>query len=119
MRRGVSDYLRRAAAAMEPPRKALRNKVDINGDPIEPDEPEEPAAEGAVEVSEGPGAPRQPGQTEEDRPTALPDIRAPRRQRSHRRKWNPDTRKGLMREYMQEYRGTGKINERKPQTRGA
>lgn len=118
MRRSVSDYLRRTAAEVAPRRKALRNKVDINGDLID-EEGEEVRDESVEETSDGPGAPRQPGQTEEDRPTAKPDIRAPRRQRAHRRKWNPDTRKELMRDYMQEYRGTGKINERKQQTRGA
>lgn len=106
---------------MEPRRKALRNMVNINGDPIKEPDVEDPGREDGdpVEVSEGSGAPRTPGQTEEYRTTASPDIRAPRRKPSHKRKWNPDTRKGLMREYMQGYRGTGKINERKPQTRGA
>jgi len=121
MRSRVSDYLRRSAAEMEPRRKALRNKVDINGDPIEEPDAENPARGDGdpVEAPGGPGAPRTTGQTEEHRTTAAPDIKAPRRKPSHRRKWNPDTRKPLMRGYMQEYRGTGRINERKPQTRGA
>jgi len=118
----VSDYLREVAANVEPKRRALVNKFDVEGKPIEPETAEEFESD-LQEETQGngkPGAPMVPGQTEEPpRPTASPDQRAPRRKRTHQRKWNPDTRKPLMRGYMQEYRGTGAINERKPQTRGA
>jgi len=124
--RKVSDYLRLCRDEMGDagPEVAEMNKTDINGDPL-PGKGE--GAEGTPESGEecpeggkGPGAPMKPGTFEEmPRPTAGPNIRAPRRQRAHHRKWNPETRRQRMREYMRGYRGTGRINERKTQTRGA
>jgi len=118
----VSDRLRKCAKSVADRRRAMTNKSDIEGNPIESKSPEDAVLEEEVELTPGPGpgAPMVPGQSEEPpKPTAAPDQRAPRRQNTHRKKWNPDTRKPLMRGYMKEYRGTGKINERKPQTRGA
>ena len=113
----VSDRLRKMATLVDPKRRAMVNKLNIEGDQVAPRD-----SEGDMPEEEGgkPGAPMVPGQTEEpDRPTAAPHQRAPRRKRTQQRKWNPDTRKPLMREYMKDYRGTGKVNERKPQTKGA
>jgi hypothetical protein len=40
--------------------------------------------------------------------TAPPKIRAPRRKPSFKNKWNADSKKDLMRDYMKEYRSTGR-----------
>jgi hypothetical protein len=125
MVRRVSDYLRLCAAQVsgEGPRVAERNKSDVNGDPLDMSQgesaPTDPAEDEPVGNADGgPGAPMKPGTPEEaPRPTAGPSQRAPRRQPAHSREWNPDTRRQKMREYMQQYRGTGKINERKTQVR--
>jgi len=122
------------------PRKAFLNDRDINGDPIEDPEtvldvqvavmPEDPGAvsevqipiapeDPAIETHEDPGAPLKLGPAEDrSLPTAQPKERQQRRERAHHREWNPDTKRQKMREYMQEYRDTGKINERKTQTKG-
>jgi len=132
MLRKVSDELRKCAGTLSVG-VADRNKTDINGDllpSMEPstDTPCDTAEVGegggepcdTVEVGEGgggPGAPMKSGIPEESpRTTAGPDVRAPRRQPAHHRKWNPDTRRQLMRDYMQEYRNTGKVNQRKTQS---
>jgi hypothetical protein len=106
------------------PAVADLNKTDINGDPMDtvPVSDESTPVDTNLDNSgdRGPGAPRKPGLFEESpKPTAGPQIRAPRRQHAQHRKWNADTRRQKMREYMQQYRGTGKINDRKTQTRGA
>lgn len=44
-------------------------------------------------------------------PTAPSEQRRPRRQPGHLNKWNDDTKTGLMKEYMQEYRADGKDKE--------
>jgi hypothetical protein len=44
-------------------------------------------------------------------PTAPPQQRRPREQPGHLNKWNEDTKTGLMKEYMQEYRADGKDKE--------
>jgi hypothetical protein len=124
MLRRISDCLRRFAGYLEDPaRVADRNETDIRGEAL-PEETAAPAmAQDELEESKtqvGPGAPRKPGVSQEaPKPTAGPQQRTPRRQPAHSREWNPDTRRQKMREYMQEYRGTGKINQRSPQTRGA
>lgn len=126
MLRRASDYLRLCASMIleDAPRVAEVNKTDANGNPLGVPEPEDapvsPAVEGdpAEQHRGGPGAPMKPGTpVEAPRQTAGPNIRAPRRQPAHARKWNPDTRRQKMREYMQQYRGTGRINERKPQAK--
>ena len=123
MLRKISDILRRYAftVADDGPRVADRNKTNIEGDPIPNDEPQDPMKDVFDKDPMGkPGAPMKPGTPEEaPKPTAGPVQRAPRRKPAHARKWNPDTRRQNMREYMQEYRGTGKINQRNTQTRGA
>lgn len=123
MLHNITDYLRRFAFDLNPQetRVVNRNRTDIHGDPL----PEESVPdESSVVVEEGghtglPGAPMKAGKPEEVRPTSGPMQRAPRRQPGHARKWNPDTRRQRMREYMRNYRGTGQINQRKPQTTGA
>jgi len=125
MLRRVSEYLRKCAVEVSDVRRepAALNKEDINGDPINTDLPrmqtEAVPEEGDPEEGQGgPGAPMKPGQFDEGlKPTGGPMIRAPRKQLTHHRKWNPDTRRQLMRDYMRDYRGTGKINERKTQVR--
>lgn len=42
------------------------------------------------------------------KPVALPRERMPRRRPSFKNKWNPDSKKELMREYMNEYRSNGR-----------
>lgn len=118
----VSDELRRFArvVAPDPPRVAERNDTDINGDPLSEDRPvAEPAPgdEGGELQSRGPGAPMK-SQVAPDKqlPTAPPQQRAPRRTPSHHHEWNPQNQRRKMREYMKNYRGTGKINHPKPQT---
>jgi hypothetical protein len=56
---------------------------------------------------------KKPGIVEEQKltPTALPPQRRPRKQPGHLNKWNPDTKTGLMKDYMQEYRADGKDKE--------
>lgn len=44
-------------------------------------------------------------------PTAPPQQRRPRKQPGHLNKWNEDTKTGLMKEYMQQYRADGKDKE--------
>lgn len=46
-----------------------------------------------------------------DKPTALPQQRRPRRRPDHRNKWNEETKSGLMKNYMQEYRADGRDKE--------
>lgn len=41
-------------------------------------------------------------------PTALPKVRAPRRLHNFKKKWNPDSKRELMRDYMRNYRAEGK-----------
>lgn len=132
----VSGVLRRVADDLEnlSGRVAERNKTDIYGNPL-PDVPQDgdsnPAAEPDVtqdECGSEECAPvrvcrrsvrTKPGQyNEAPHPTAQPDVKPSRREPAHRRKWNPDSRRTLMRQYMREYRGTGRINERKPHTGG-
>ena len=55
-----------------------------------------------------PAAPRLRALPDEDGPLPQPEIRAPRRQHEHQKKWNQDTKKGLMKGYMQDYRAEGK-----------
>lgn len=40
--------------------------------------------------------------------TAAPEQKASRKQHEHKKKWNETDRKGLMKDYMQEYRSEGK-----------
>lgn len=47
----------------------------------------------------------------DSKPVAVPVQRRPRRQPSHKNKWNDDTKAGLMKEYMQNYRADGKVME--------
>jgi hypothetical protein len=42
---------------------------------------------------------------------APPKIKRPRRLHDHQKKWNEDTKTGLMKEYMQKYRAEGKVYE--------
>lgn len=44
-------------------------------------------------------------------PTAPPQQRRPRKQPGHKNKWNEDTKTGLMKDYMTEYRADGKDKE--------
>ena len=36
-----------------------------------------------------------------------PEIRRPRREREHQKKWNKETKTELMKDYMQQYRADG------------
>jgi len=120
MLRKVSDYLRRCAHVMdlEAFRVAEKNTTDIHGDSIDGDR--DLGVAGETTVSKGPGAPRKSEIAPEDeKPTASPEQRAPRRELSHHRAWNEQNRRRKMRDYMQQYRGTGRVNHPKPQTKGA
>lgn len=122
----ISDYLRRYSEEIEEntPVVAERNKTDINGNPLPEETPLELSESVSIDpeskgITGRPGAPRKPGTYQENpKPTAAPRQRAPRREPAHRREWNPNDRRQKMREYMSKYRGTGRINERKTQTRG-
>jgi len=45
------------------------------------------------------------------KPTKRPDIKPPRRQTEVSKKWNQNSKRELMRDYMRDYRSTGKINQ--------
>jgi hypothetical protein len=47
----------------------------------------------------------------ETTPTAPSQQRRPRKQPGHKNKWNDETKTGLMREYIQNYRAEGKDKE--------
>lgn len=56
---------------------------------------------------------KKPVRTEESKisPTEPPQQRRPRKQPGHLNKWNDDTKTGLMKDYMKEYRSDGKDKE--------
>lgn len=103
MRVSLSDKIRKLAAFIE--RDNTPSEVVI-GDSRMVDEGNLGCLPGGVKKKKV----RVPGE-EKIAPTALPEQRRPREQPGHLNKWNDDTKTGLMKEYMQEYRADGKDKE--------
>ena len=60
-----------------------------------------------------PGSKKQVPKPTEDKvvPTERPHIKPPRRKRQTEKKWNEESKSELMRDYMKDYRQTGKVME--------
>jgi len=86
--------------------------------PIRPPQPVGVLEHGdAVSRASNPVVPQraQPATPDVIKPVARPKIKPPRAKPEASKTWGTDTKRENMREYMSDYRGTGRINERKPQ----
>jgi hypothetical protein len=102
MRIPISSYIRRLAALIETDETPTEDEI----------KKKRLCEEECATATKAPNRRKGPKVKEEKIfPTERPHIKPPRRKLETRKKWNNDTKTDNMREYMQDYRQTGKVNE--------